>query len=78
MIHKARRIEIDTKELSEAQMNMVNLFLRLIEINTKFGFKDKETLIQKLNEIKAKLNANASQPHTFAITHDSINNFWSS
>ena len=27
MIHKARRIEIDTKELSEAQMNMVNLFL---------------------------------------------------
>ena len=53
MIHKARRIEIDTKELSEAQMNMVNLFLRLIEINTKFGFKDKETLIQKLNEINS-------------------------
>lgn len=53
MIHKAIRIEIDTKELSEAQMNMVNLFLRLIELNTKFGFKDKETLIQKLNEIKS-------------------------
>lgn len=53
MIHKARRIEIDTRELSEAQMNMVNLFLRLIELNTKFGFKDKETLIQKLNEIKS-------------------------
>lgn len=50
MIHKARRIEIDIKELSEAQMNMVNLFLRLIELNTKFGFTDKETLIQKLNE----------------------------
>lgn len=53
MIHKAKRIEINTKELSEAQMNMVNLFLRLIELNTKFGFKDKETLIEKLNEIKS-------------------------
>jgi hypothetical protein len=53
MIHKARRIEISTKELSEAQMNMVNLFLRLIELNSKFGFKDKETLIEKLNEIKS-------------------------
>jgi len=53
MIHKAKRIEIDSKELSEAQMNMVKLFLRLIELNTKFGFKDKETLIQKLNEINS-------------------------
>lgn len=53
MIHKAKRIEIDTKKLSEAQMNIINLFLRLIELNTKFGFKDKETLIEKLNEIKS-------------------------
>ena len=53
MIHKAKRIEINSKELSEAQMNMVNLFLRLIDLNTKFGFKDKETLIEKLNEIKS-------------------------
>jgi len=53
MIHKARRIEVNTKELSEAQMNMVTLFLRLIELNTKFEFKDKETLIQKLNEKKS-------------------------
>lgn len=53
MIHKARRIEIDTKVLSEVQMNMVNLFLKLIELNTKSGFKDKETMIQKLNEIKS-------------------------
>jgi len=53
MIHKAKRIEINTKELSEVQMNMINLFLRLIELNTKFGFKDKEALIEKLNEIKS-------------------------
>jgi hypothetical protein len=53
MIHKAKRIEINSMELSEAQMNMVNLFLRLIELNTKFGFKDKTTLIEKLNEIKS-------------------------
>jgi hypothetical protein len=53
MIHKAKRIEITSMELSEAQMNMVNLFLRLIELNTKFGFKDKRTLIEKLNEIKS-------------------------
>jgi hypothetical protein len=51
MIHKARRIEINTKELSDAQLNMVKLFLRLIELNMKFGFNDKETLVQKLNEI---------------------------
>jgi len=53
MIHKAKRVEINSMELSEAQMNMVNLFLRLIELNTKFGFKDKTTLIEKLNEIKS-------------------------
>ncbi len=53
MIHKAKRIEINYKELSEAQMNMVNLFLRLIELNTKYGFKDKTTLIEKLNEVKS-------------------------
>jgi len=53
MLHKARRIEINTKELSEAQMNMGNLFLRLFDLKTKFGFKDKETLIDKLNEIKS-------------------------
>jgi len=53
MIHKAKRIEINSMELSAAQMNMVNLFLRLIELNTKFGFKDKTTLIEKLNEIKS-------------------------
>lgn len=53
MIHKARRIEIDTKELSEVQRNMVTLFLRLIELNTKSGFKNKETLIEKLNQIKS-------------------------
>ena len=53
MIHKAKRIEINSMELSESQMNMVNLFLRLIELNTKFGFKDKTTLIEKLNEIKS-------------------------
>jgi hypothetical protein len=32
---------------------MIVLFLRLIELNTKYGIKDKETLIQKLNEIKS-------------------------
>lgn len=53
MIHKAIRVEIIIKELAEAQMVMVNLFYRLIELNTKFGFKDKKTLINELNQIKS-------------------------
>ena len=53
MIHKAKRINIDFKELSEAQMMMVNLFLRLIHFNVELGFSDKTTLIEKLNEIKS-------------------------
>jgi RecB family endonuclease NucS len=55
MIHKAKRINIDFKELSNIQMIMINLFLRLIQFNTEFEFKDKETLIDKLEE----KNANA-------------------
>ena len=53
MIHKAKRIAIDFKELSEAQMIMINLFLRLIQFNTELGFTDKTSLIEKLNEIKS-------------------------
>jgi hypothetical protein len=53
MIHKAKRINIDFKELSNIQMIMINLFLRLIQFNTEFQFKDKETLIDKLEEENA-------------------------
>jgi hypothetical protein len=53
MIHKARRIEIDTKELSEVQKNMVSLFLRLIQLNSESGFRDKTTLIDELNKINS-------------------------
>jgi len=48
MIHKAERLTIDVKELSEGQMIMINLFLRLIYFNTQLGFKDKTTLIDEL------------------------------
>lgn len=53
MIHKAKRINIDFKELSEAQMMIVNLFLRLIHFNAELGFSDKTVLIEKLNEINS-------------------------
>jgi len=53
MVHKAKRIMIDYKELSEAQMIMINLFLKLIQLNTESSFTDKATLIGKLNEIKS-------------------------
>jgi hypothetical protein len=53
MIHKAKRININLKELSEVQMIMVNLFLSLIHFNTKLAFLEKVKLIDKLNEIKS-------------------------
>ncbi|KKK95403.1 hypothetical protein LCGC14_2673160, partial [marine sediment metagenome] len=53
MIHKAIRIKIDYKELSEAQKIMINLFLRLIQHYVVLGFTDKARLIEKLNEIKS-------------------------
>ncbi len=53
MIHKALRIKIDYKELSEAQKIMINLFLKLIQYNIVSGFTDKARLIEKLNEIKS-------------------------
>ena len=52
MIHKAKRLSIDFKELSEAQRIIVTVFIRLIQFNTEFGYKDKLTLIEKLEETK--------------------------
>ncbi len=53
MIHKAKRINIDVKVLSQTQVIMVNLFLKLIQLNTQSGFKDKITLIEQLNQVKS-------------------------
>ncbi len=52
MIHKAKRLSIDFKELSEAQRIIVTAFIRLIQFNIEFGFTDKLTLIEKLEETK--------------------------
>jgi len=53
MIHKAIRLKIDYKELSEAQTIMVILFLKLIQLNTELGYTDKDTLIEYLNKNKS-------------------------
>lgn len=53
MIHKAIRLKIDYKELSEVQKIMISLFLKLIQLNTEFGYTDKNTLIENLNGIKS-------------------------
>jgi len=53
MIHKAIRLKIDYAELSEAQKTMTFLFLKLILLNTKSGYTDKNTLIEYLNGIKS-------------------------
>lgn len=52
MIHKAKRLSIDFKELSEAQRIIVTAFIRLIQYNIEFGYTDKLTLIEKLEEAK--------------------------
>ncbi|ADQ80028.1 hypothetical protein Palpr_1889 [Paludibacter propionicigenes WB4] len=52
MIHKAKRLNIDFKELSEAQRIIVTAFIRLIQFNLEFGYKDKLALIEKLEETK--------------------------
>lgn len=53
MIHKALRLPISMDILTEAQKIMVNLFINLIRINTKFGFKDKISLIEELIKVKS-------------------------
>lgn len=52
MIHKAKRLSIDFKELSDAQKIVITTFIKLIQFNIEFGFKDKITLIEKLEETK--------------------------
>lgn len=51
MIHKAKRLDINYKELSQGQMFMIEVFLKLIHCNIEFGFTDKEILIDELERI---------------------------
>ena len=53
LIHKAKRIQINPNYIKNAQMNMVNIFLNLIQINTNLGINNKTTLIERLNKIKS-------------------------
>lgn len=53
MIHKAKRIPINAAELSQVQIILINLLLRLIDLNTNKGFTEKNALIEKVNQIKS-------------------------
>jgi len=53
MIHKAKRIAINQKDLSRAQMMLTHLLLRLIHFSTDLGFTNKTILIENLNQIKS-------------------------
>ncbi len=53
MIHKGKRIDFDTKILSEAQIIMANLFLHLIDLNTRLNLTEKNKLIEILDQEKS-------------------------
>lgn len=53
MVHKAKRLPIDFDELRKAQIHTIELFMRLIDLDTKFGVPDKDSLIDFLNSIKS-------------------------
>lgn len=53
MIHKAIRLDININELREFQVLMVNVFIRLIELNTQSKISSKNDLIEMLNIIKS-------------------------
>ena len=52
MIHKGKRIDFDTKILSEAQMQISQLFLHLIQLNSKGGLTLKTNLIELIDKQK--------------------------
>lgn len=52
MVHKARRIDINSKNLSKVQFYIVQLFLKLIDKNTIDNFENKNSLIEELNKMK--------------------------
>ncbi|GAA4240846.1 hypothetical protein [Winogradskyella damuponensis] len=53
MVHKAKRLPIDFNELRKAQIHIIELFMRLIDLDTKFGVPNKNSLIDFLNNIKS-------------------------
>jgi len=53
MIHKAKRITINTKELAQAQIIMINLLLKLMRFNIAGNHTGKAMVIEELNKIKS-------------------------
>lgn len=53
MVHKAKRLPINFNELRKAQIHTIELFMRLIDLDTKFGVPNKNSLIDFLNNIKS-------------------------
>ena len=53
MIHKAKKIDVNVELLRQAQLILVDLLVKLMDLNTNKGFTEKNILIERLNEEKS-------------------------